>query len=169
MSMRWHNSMLEHFGSRSSRILGIAAFFVLLPSITVGCNAGRHSPEGFRLPPDGDVERGRAAFLSLGCNECHEVVGADLPARPAHARVPVVLGGRLYQPVTDGYLVTSIIYPSYQFGHQFSRNPKDEITRKGQPPMPHYAGRATVRQLVDMVAFLQSKYTVEPRGPEYYH
>ena len=113
MSMRWHNSTLEHFGSRSSRILGIAAFFVLLPSITVGCNAGRHSPEGFRLPPDGDVERGRAAFLSLGCNECHEVVGADLPARPAHARVPVVLGGRLYRPITDGYLVTSIIYPSY--------------------------------------------------------
>jgi len=104
-----------------------------------------------------------------GCNECHEVVGADLPTRTAQARVPVVLGGRIYQPITDGYLMTSIIYPWYQFGHQFTRNPRDEITRKGEPRMPHYADRATVRQLVDIVAFLQSRYTVQRKLPEYYH
>ena len=80
-----------------------------------------------------------------------------------------MLGGRVYQPITDGYLVTSIIYPWYQFGHQFTRNPRDEITRKGEPRMPHYADRATVRQLVDIVAFLQSRYTVQRKLPEYYH
>ena len=170
MSMRWRNSILPLVRSRTFVIFGAAVKFrVLSQAATVGCGAGRHSSEGFRLPPDGDVERGNAAFLTLGWNECHEVVGADLPTRTAQARVPVVLGGRVYQPITDGYLVTSIIYPWYQFGHQFTRNPRDEIARKGEPRMPHYADRATVRQLVDIVAFLQSRYTVQRKLPEYYH
>jgi sulfur-oxidizing protein SoxX len=121
----------------------------------VGCQVDRHSSAGFRLPPDGDVERGKAAFVTLGCNNCHQVEGANLPQPSVRLPVPVVLGGLIPAPITDGHLVTSIIYPAAQ--------------RRDQLRMPHYDDRMTVRQLTDVVAFLQSTYTVERPLPEYYH
>ena len=127
------------------------------------CNSGRHSAAAFRLPPDGDAERGKAAFVALGCNSCHEVAGADLPRPTVQPPVPVVLGGPVDSRLSDAYLVTSIIYPSYQLAPY----PKDQITQGGESRMPHYADRMTVRQLADIVAFLQSRYFV-PRMPEAY-
>jgi len=130
---------------------------------SAGCSSGRHSAAAFRLPPDGDVQRGQAAFVALGCNSCHEVTGADLPRPTMQPPVPVVLGGAVDSRLSDAYLVTSIIYPSYELAPY----PKDEITSGGQSRMPHYADRMTVRQLTDIVAFLQSRYFV-PRMPEDY-
>ena len=137
--------------------------------LMAGCRADRHSSAGFRLPVDGDVERGKAAFITLGCNNCHQVTGADLPLPTVQLPVPVVLGGLIGEPITDGHLVTSIIYPAYQLRDQLARYPRAEITRKGEPRMPHYAEKMTVRQLTDIVAFLQSKYVVQRPMPEYYH
>jgi mono/diheme cytochrome c family protein len=45
--------------------------------------------------------------------------------------------------------------------------PKDRIVSGGQSRMPHYAERMTVRQMTDIVAFLQSRYVV-PRLPPGY-
>jgi hypothetical protein len=137
--------------------------------VVVGCQADRHSSAGFRRSPDGDVERGKTAFVSLGCNSCQEVVGAGLPQPTIQPPVPVVLGGQIDKPITDGYLVTSIVYPAHQLGHQLVRYRRDEIVANGESRMPHYADYMTVRQLTDIVAFLQSSYTVMPRVPEYYH
>jgi len=131
--------------------------------VTTACNSGRHSPAGFRLPPDGDVERGKAAFVSLQCHTCHEVRGADLPTPTVQPPVPVALGGEVSSVMTDGYLVTSIIYPSYEFAPY----PRDQITVGGKSRMPEYADKVTARQLTDLVAFLQSRYTVR-RPPSRY-
>ena len=65
--------------------------------------------------------------------------------------------------MTDGYLVTSIIYPSYQLASY----PKEQITANGESRMPHYADKMTVRQLTDIVAFLQSRYVVRQSSAEY--
>jgi L-cysteine S-thiosulfotransferase len=123
---------------------------------TMACSAGRHSSAGFRLPADGDVERGKAAFQDLGCQKCHQVSGTDLPKPTVQPEVPVVLGGLVGQEMPDGYLVTSIINPS----HQLASYPREKITAGGKSRMPEYADRMTVRQLTDVVAFLQSRYTV---------
>ncbi|MGO9260180.1 MAG: c-type cytochrome [Bryobacteraceae bacterium] len=140
-----------------SRLLTIA----VLAMVSASCNSGRHSAAAFRLPPDGDADRGKAAFVTLGCNSCHEVSGADLPRPTVQPPVPVVLGGAVDSRLSDAYLVTSIIYPSYELAPY----PKDQITSGGESRMPHYADRLTVRQLADIVAFLQSRYFV-PRMPE---
>jgi hypothetical protein len=124
---------------------------------TMGCDSGRHSSAGFRLPANGDVERGKVAFVELGCNHCHEVTGMDLPRPSVQPPVPVVLGGLVPLEVTDGYLVTSIINPSYVLAPY----PKEMITAGGKSRMPDYSATMTVAQLVDTVAFLQSRYTVE--------
>src|SRR5579872_5746018 len=138
-------------GSRS-RVVTIAVLAVA----SAACSSGRHSASAFRLPPDGDVERGKAAFVALGCNSRHEVAGVDLPRPTVQPPVPVTLGGTVDSKLSDGYLVTSIIYPSYELAPY----PKDQITTGGQSRMPHYADRMTVRQLADIVAFLQSRYLV---------
>jgi len=145
-------------GSRS-KLLTLA----MLALAGAGCGSGRHSSSAFHLPPDGDVERGKAAFAALGCNSCHEVSGVDLPRPTVQPPVPVVLGGTVDSRLSDAYLVTSIIYPSYELAPY----PKEQITSGGQSRMPHYADRITVRQLADIVAFLQSRYFV-PRMPESY-
>jgi len=65
--------------------------------------------------------------------------------------------------LTDAYLVTEVIDPSYRLAPY----PKNQIASGGQSRMPHYADRMTVRQLTDIVAFLQAHYTLRPIPPEY--
>ncbi|HXV62016.1 MAG TPA: c-type cytochrome [Vicinamibacteria bacterium] len=117
------------------------------------CGPPERSPAGFRLP-DGDVEAGEAAFLELRCNACHQVQGLDLPPPVADPPVPVALGGRVdYQP-TDGRFVTSIINPD----HKFPRGYPEELIKSGSGSrMADYSDVMTVRQLVDLVAFLHSR------------
>jgi hypothetical protein len=39
----------------------------------------RRSATGFRLPDDGDPEKGKLAFVQFQCYTCHDVPGEDLP------------------------------------------------------------------------------------------
>jgi hypothetical protein len=137
---------------RSAILAILAAVF----ASTVGCEAGTHSSKGFRLPEGGDAARGKVAFAELKCNSCHEVAGVtDLGKPTVQPPVPVVLGGEVRSPMPDGYLVTAIINPS----HALARGPMEQIAVGGRSRMPDY-DQITVRQLNDLIAFLQSRYTV---------
>jgi hypothetical protein len=137
---------------RFSSLLPVA----VLLGAGVACDWGRHSSAGFRLPPNGNVERGKAVFMAFECYHCHEVPGTDLPRPNVQPAVPVVLGGEMTHELTDGYLVTSIIHPSHQLAHY----PRNLVTAGGKSRMPDHNDQMTVRQLTDVVAFLQSRYTV---------
>jgi len=130
---------------------------------TLACSS-RTSVSAFHLPLDGDAARGQVAFVQLGCNGCHEVSGADLPRPTIHPAVPVVLGGTVPKRISDAYLVTSIINPNYDLAPY----PKEQITAGGHSRMPQYDERISVRQLTDVVAFMQAHYEVT-RLPETYH
>jgi hypothetical protein len=139
-------------------------FAVLLGSLA-GCNSGPHSAAGFRLPEDGDAVRGKATFIARQCHDCHEVTGVELPQPAIPPPVMVVLGGELDRPMTDGYLVTSIMNPSFKL----ARYPQNEITLDGRSRMPQHEN-LTVRELTDIVAFLQTRYFVRTPPPKYlYH
>jgi hypothetical protein len=131
----------------------IVSFVVL--AILSGC-AGERSASGFRLPENGDTERGRTAFVELECHQCHPVAGVDLPPPSGDSKISLGLGGRVREVRTDGYLVTSVIHPS----HKIRRYPG--VGDSDESPMPDYTDQMTVRQLVDIVAFLQSRYEVVP-------
>jgi L-cysteine S-thiosulfotransferase len=143
---------------------------VLLTILTSACNNPKSSA-GFRLP-DGDAEQGKAAFLELKCHTCHTVDGTDIPApvwapgltSKDYVRV-VVLGGEVRQVKTYGELVTSIINPSHALAPGY---PRELITRGNQSAMANFNDAMTVRQLIDLVAFLQSRYKlVLPEMPTY--
>jgi hypothetical protein len=51
----------------------------------------------------------------------------DLPRPTVQPPVPVTLGGETDKRLSDAYLVTSMIYPSYALAPY----PKDQITRGG--------------------------------------
>jgi hypothetical protein len=77
--------------------------------------------------------------------------------------MPVELGGEVDRKLSDGYLVTSMIHPSCAFAPL----PREKITAGGISRMPAYADKMTVRQMIDIVAFLQSSYTIRQRAPSY--
>lgn len=122
-----------------------------------GCR-GRHSGAGFRLPETGDIAEGQQAFVSLGCHSCHTVDRVDLPAADAEAALIVPLGGAVSEYRTDGFLLTSIIHPS----HRIARPRRETSLADGESRMPDLSEKMTVRQLVDLVAFLQSSYRFVP-------
>lgn len=131
------------------RIHIIVAGTLVLAFLT-GCKPSPQSSRGFRLP-DGDIERGREAFVALHCYSCHRVDGVELPAPTSFN---LTLGGETQRVRTYGELVTSIIHPS----HVISENYKQELTDANLSPMPEFNHVMTVKQMIDLVAFLQSRY-----------
>jgi mono/diheme cytochrome c family protein len=124
--------------------------------LLLGCEASARSSDGFRLP-DGDVTRGREVALEMKCAVCHRIEAPGMPAPTADPPVPVMLGGEIRNVKTDGELVTSIINPSHRIVPTLRT---ERVTSGNLSRMPDYGEVMTVRQLADVVAFLQSRYTV---------
>ncbi len=129
----------------------------------VACTRGPESPRGFSLP-EGDYDRGQATFASLGCNSCHSAEGVD-QLNPEEAAVSFELGGTSPRVTTYAELMTSIINPSHRLSH---RLPREESTDKGESIMKNYNDVMTVRELIDLVAYLQPQYTVIVITPQRY-
>ena len=131
-------------------------FCLFLALTTSACMQSPKSGSGFRLP-DGDPVMGQKTFLDMQCNACHTIQGLELPALDLEAPVSIALGGPVSRVKTYGQLVTSVINPSHKL---IGRYPKDEISGDGESLMPIMNDFMTVRQLVDLVAFLQDQYEV---------
>lgn len=107
---------------------------------------------GFALPP-GDAEAGKATFVRLQCNQCHEV--GDIGwAGPGD--IKVTLGGDSTRVVTYGDLVTSIINPS----HRLSRGAAPSTVQDNESLMRRYNDIMTVQEMIDLVTYLQTTYKV---------
>ena len=121
-----------------------------------GC--GPKSGLGFRLP-DGDAQRGREAFIALRCQACHQVEGLDLPS-VGSGPASITLGGKIVKVKTYGELVTSIINPSHRIAPRYLA---DIVANTDSLMALAYLNDVmTVRQLIDLVAFLQASYQVMP-------
>jgi hypothetical protein len=128
--------------------------FLILAQATAlacaGCSTMQHS-SGFNLP-QGDPTAGKAAFTTMKCHVCHSVVGHQFPAPSALPAVPVVLGAEKKRP-TPGQLADSIVNPS----HRLEPGYGEELVRSGKlSRMGDYSEVMTVRQLSDLVAFLDT-------------
>ena len=122
-----------------------------------GCPMSEKSPIGFRLP-EGSIWNGKEAFVKLGCIQCHSIKGEDLiPESTEERKIHVVLGGEITRIKTYGQLVTSIINPSHVINPKYRDTYADE---EGKSMMPDFTKDMTVRQMIDITEFLQSRYEV---------
>jgi sulfur-oxidizing protein SoxX len=138
-----------------STLIRILVFCTCIGVLTA-CDTGPKSARGFRLP-DGDADKGQAIFIELECISCHRIDGLELPAPREPGPVTVILGGETQTIKTYGELVSSIINPSHKL---ITGYPEEVIAPEGKSLMTVYNDRMTVQQLIDLVAFLQSKYEV---------
>ena len=134
---------------KSLFILALVGFVILVAQL--GCDMGPKSVRGCRLP-DGDIARGQQAFIALKCYTCHKVQG--LEQLPPPTSFNLTLGGETTTIKTYGELVTSLINPSHVISEQY----KAKFGDNKESPMPKFNNVMTVEQMIDLVAFLQSRY-----------
>ena len=134
----------------------IAFLMVGVFTISACDEATMMSEKGFRLP-DGDAQAGREAFLYMQCNQCHTIKGEELPAIPGQEPPYVELGGTVTKVKTYGELVTSIINPSHKLAQGYEAV---VVSEDGESNMYVYNDHMTVKELTDIVMFLQPHYDV---------
>jgi mono/diheme cytochrome c family protein len=133
-----------------------ATLLLFLALGAAACRDPRRSMSEFK-PAPGDPAHGREVFLEMRCFACHRVAGEDLPAPVAQPAVPVVLGGRITHALPDGALADAIANPSHHVRWTEPGVPSGALSR-----MPDYTDVLTVRELSDLVAYLQTRYDVIP-------
>lgn len=140
----------------------VLIIFLLILVFPIGCVPGRDSSQGFRLP-EGNAAKGKIAFVELNCVRCHSVDGdEDAVAGDVVRDIHVVLGGETTRVKTYGQLVTSVIYPDHIILPKYRA---DFTDRDGNSEMPDLTEDMTVKQLIDLVTYLESTYKVVP--PQY--
>jgi hypothetical protein len=145
------------------RVAMVATVLMGTGLLLTGCQKSVESPRGFSLPA-GDEVKGQQAFIDYGCINCHKVSGVQASQTPAMSTL-IELGGKDTRVRTYGELVTSIINPS----HRLSPRYPVCLTSKGkESKMINVNDTLTVTDLVNLVAFLQPKFDVQPsRVSEY--
>lgn len=136
---------------------GIVAVLPLAASLalTAGCEAPSQPPSMDFALPNGDVEAGRALFVSYQCHSCHTISGLELPPPEEPGSVSIRLGGRVGKIKSYPELIMSIINPSHRFMRRLRR---EDVTRDGESIMTVYNDVLTVTELVNLVTFLESNY-----------
>lgn len=137
---------------------------IALGLILAGCGQPLKSARSLQLP-QGHAENGKAAFVDLKCVRCHTVVGVELPKPTEAADKVVALGGDVARLRTIGDLLTSIIHPSAVISEKMPRPGGKKVT---ESPMPVVNDDMTVTQMIDLVTFLQPRFTQIPPPPTWH-
>ena len=104
--------------------------------------------------PAGDIAAGRQVFLDLKCTACHRVPAEPSFPAPVSTNPGPAMGQRLASRDL-AYLATAIISPS----HELSRGTSFEVRAHIEgalSPMGDFSRVMTVRQLIDLYAYLRS-------------
>jgi hypothetical protein len=134
---------------------------VLLSMTAVLATGCTYTPTfGFPIE-EGEVDAGRQAFIDHRCHQCHSVAGVSLPALAGASTVMLELGGETAYVRSYAELVTSIINPNHEISESYRERQllEGRAPLESPMPMPHI-DTMTVRQLIDLVTFLDSRYVL---------
>jgi len=117
--------------------------------------------QGFSLP-EGDAQAGQLLFAQYEFIECHTIAGTDLINDESklieNDGISVELGGEKEQAQSYADLVTSVINPSHRLAEGYDL---EQITYdEGNSKMTYYNSVMTVDELIDIVTYLETKYSV---------
>jgi hypothetical protein len=104
--------------------------------------------------PAGNAQAGRQAFLDLRCTACHAVPSEPKFPPPVSANPGPPIGARIAGRDMS-YLATAIVSPSHTFSVD-TPLPVREHLAGVLSPMGDFSQVMTVRQLVDLQAYLRS-------------
>lgn len=140
---------------------------ILLILVMTACNFGPDSPKGFSLPV-GDTAEGEKVFMQYQCLACHSLKGYEdnLLIKEFDRLIP--LGGATSVVKTYAELVTSVINPSHKLAPISQHHDETQTNQDGSSKMRLFNDVMTVQELINLVAFLQSKYKVKPITYTYY-
>jgi hypothetical protein len=134
----------------------IVWFTLVLAVFVAGAAGGSEARPGLSYEsgsmafPVGDPDRGRLAFVIYRCTSCHPVSGdAGLP-EPVAVGVAPELGGQ-QAGLKACELAESIVSPSQRVDPAVLARADGELS-----PMGDLSETMTVRQLIDLVAYLKS-------------
>lgn len=101
--------------------------------------------------PAGDAERGREAFDELSCGACHALGGEPAPKGVLSANPGPTLGPG-HAARGSGELATAIVAPSHEVAPEVRARLEGRLS-----PMGDFTDVLTVRQLADLVAWIQAQ------------
>lgn len=103
----------------------------------------------------GDAKAGREAFIDLKCTTCHSVLteSPEFPSPVSEEKGPAF--DRETSKLSPAYLLTAVIDPSHDFSQRTSEATRMRLTGT-LSPMGDYSRVMTVRQLVDIHAYLST-------------
>ena len=130
-------------------------------ALTVFAAGCAYTP-GFSFPIEqGNIAEGRQAFVDHQCHQCHSIAGVRLPELAGASEVQLELGGEIIAVKSYAELLTSIINPDHFISERYREQLLLEavVPIESPMPMPHI-DNMTVRQLIDLVAFLDSRYVL---------
>jgi hypothetical protein len=111
---------------------------MMVVGLLVAFGAGVAQGQGVSLPV-GNADAGKEAARAMQCHVCHEIVGSGFPAPHAELRGPVL--GAAHAGRAADSLAAAILAPSHD---------------RAEGQMGDYSEAMTVRQLIDIVAYLRS-------------
>ena len=122
--------------------------------------AGCASTSLFGFPvEEGDIVAGRQAFIDHRCHQCHSVADERLPPLAGADRPVLELGGPTAAVRSYAELTTSIINPNHAISERYREQQLAKLQITVDSPMPRPSlDTMSVRQLIDIVTFLDSKY-----------
>ena len=139
--------------------------FILLCGGLLMSSCNEHA-RGFTLPV-GDIEKGKANYKRLSCNECHSISGIEW--KGGSDNLNILLGGEVTITKSYGDLVTSVINPSHKIAPSYTQKTDTAATdEEGLSKMKNYNELMTVQELIDLIAFLQSEYKIKSQPTGYY-
>ncbi len=114
-------------------------------------------PPGWQFTlPEGDPVAGREVFVAVQCYTCHTIAGEEFPPVKPAERAPAPDLTRVGALHPAAYLAEAILNPSAVVVEGPGYADADGFSN-----MPNFADVLTVRQWLDLVAYLQSL-----RGPD---
>jgi hypothetical protein len=122
-------------------------------STDAGGTAAGTTPVTVTLPT-GDVKAGRQAFMDLKCAACHAVPSEPEFPAPVSANPGPPIDGRLAGRDAC-YLATAIMSPSHEISPSVGEQVRTQLEGV-LSPMGDFSHVMTVRQMVDLHAYLSS-------------
>jgi mono/diheme cytochrome c family protein len=112
--------------------------------------------------PAGDASIGKEVFAKYQCADCHVIAGLEHLRIGTTPQMTLRLGGETDRIQTYDALLASVVNPSHVISKSF---PGIKVSEGGKSRMPSYNDVMSVTELIDLVAYLQSQYTLKDLEP----